>query len=84
MTEVIIAYFNKTWWLVQGVNHLHDLLAGTEPPELEITIVTCRQWPDVVQLWVDPELGKLPWAINPVIIDRLKKRSRTTVASLDG
>ena len=81
MSEVIIAYFNQTWWLVQGVHHLHDMLAGTEPPELAITIVTCREWRDVVQLWAEPELGKIPWAINPVIIERLKTRTHTTVSS---
>lgn len=80
MTEVIIAYFNQTWWLVQGVDHLHDMLAGTEAPELEITLVTCREWRDVTQLWAEPELGKIPWAINPVIIERLKTRAHTTVS----
>jgi hypothetical protein len=32
-----------------------------------------------MQLWDDPEFGKMPWAINPKIIERIKTRERTTV-----
>lgn len=79
MTSVVIAYFNQTWWLVQGESHLQDMLAAKEAPELEIAIVTCEAWRDVMQLWEQPVFGKMPWAINPKIIERLKSRERTTV-----
>jgi len=78
-SKVVIAYFNETWWLVQGEVHLHDMLAAKESPELEIEIITCTVWSQVMQLWDDPEFGKMPWAINPKIIDRIKTRERTTV-----
>lgn len=80
MSKVVIAYCNESWWLVAGVNHLNDMLAATEGPDLEIKIVTCRAWPQVMQLWEEPEDGKLPWAIHPKIVERLKSRERTTVS----
>ncbi len=79
MSKVVIAYCNETWWLVQGVGHLNDMLAAREAVELQIDIVTCGVWSDVLKLWEDPEFGKMPWAINPKIIERLKSRERTTV-----
>jgi hypothetical protein len=75
--KVVIAYFNETWWLVQGVTYLNDMLAAKEAPELEISIVTCRIWSEVLKLWEEPESGKMPWAIHPKIIERLKTRERT-------
>lgn len=80
MSDVVIAYFNDTWWLVQGVDHLHDMLAATESPDLRITLVTCAAWREVLDLWLEPEEGKMPWAINPKIVARLKSRERTTVS----
>ena len=77
MAQVIIAYYNETWWLVQGTSHLDDMLAAKEAPELEISIVTCRAWSEVVKLWEEPEFGQMPWAIHPKIIERLKTRERT-------
>jgi hypothetical protein len=76
--QVVIAYCNQTWWLVKGTTHLDDMLAAEESPELEIAIVTCRVWGDVLKLWEDPEFGQMPWAIHPKIIERLKARERTT------
>lgn len=78
-SNVVIAYFNETWWLVQGESHLQDMLAARESPDLPIAIVTCTVWSEVMQLWDDPEFGKMPWAINPKIIERIKTRERTTV-----
>jgi hypothetical protein len=78
MFDVIIAYFNDTWWLVHGVAHLDDMLANREPPELRIEIVACAGWDGVLRLWDEPEEGKLPWAINPRVIERLKQREKTT------
>ncbi len=78
MFDVIIAYFNQTWWLVHGVAHLDAMLAGNASPELTIEIVTCEDWENVVRLWDEPEEGKLPWAINPRVIERLKLRDKTT------
>lgn len=76
--DVIIAYFNETWWLVHGVKHLDAMLAAQEPPDLQIEIVTCDAWVNVMQLWDEQEEGKLPWAINPRVIERLKSRERTS------
>jgi len=76
--QVVIAHFNETWWLVQGTIHLDDMLGAKESSELEIAIVTCRVWGDVMKLWEDPDFGKMPWAIHPKIIERLKSRERTT------
>ena len=79
MSDVVIAYFNETWWLVQGVNYLQEMLAATESPDLRIALVTCPAWRDVMELWLEPEEGKMPWAINPKIIERIKTRECTTV-----
>jgi len=76
--DVIIAYFNDSWWLVRGVPHLDSMLKDEAPPELTIEIVSCDSWAGVVRLWEEPEEGKLPWAINPRVITRLKSRERTT------
>jgi hypothetical protein len=75
--DVIIAYFNETWWLVHGVEHLDDMLAGSESPDLRIEMVACDAWINVMHLWDEQEEGKLPWAINPRVIERLKTRERT-------
>lgn len=80
MSKVVIAYCNQTWWLVQGTSHLQDMLYGKELPDLEIAIVACSAWSEVMQLWDEPEFGKCPWAIHPKIIERLKSRERTTVS----
>jgi hypothetical protein len=79
MPHVVLAHFNDTWWLVKGVSHLNDMLSATEGPDVEIALVTCSGWPDVMKRWEEPEEGKLPWAINPKIVERLKSRKRTTV-----
>jgi hypothetical protein len=78
MFDVIIAYFNDTWWLVRGVAHLDAMLSGAESPDLQIEMVSCAAWVNVVQMWEEPEEGKLPWAINPRVIERLKLRERTS------
>jgi len=79
MQKVVIANCNNTWWLVQGVDHLQDMLCAREAADLVIDLVTCKAWADVLKLWLEPELGKLPWAINPKVIERLKARECTTV-----
>lgn len=56
------------------------MLYGKESPDLEIAIVACGAWGEVMQLWDEPEFGKCPWAIHPKIIERLKSRERTTVS----
>ena len=80
VSNVVIAYCNETWWLVRGVSHLHDMLAAKESPDLDIAIVTCKVWSEVLQLWDEPEFGKMPWAIHPKIIERIKTRERTSVS----
>lgn len=79
MSEVVIAYFNETWWYVKGEAHIDDVLAAKEAPELTIALVTCANWAEVMQMWEAPEIGQMPWAINPKIIERLKSRPHTTV-----
>ncbi len=78
MPQMVIAYFNETWWLVKGESHLDDVLAAKESAELDISLLTCSAWTQVMQLWENPEFGRMPWAINPKIIERLKTRERTT------
>jgi hypothetical protein len=80
LSKVVIAYCNETWWLVKGVDHLYDMLAAKESPDLDIAIVDCKLWGEVMRLWEEPEDGKMPWAINPKVIDRLKTRERTSVS----
>ena len=79
MSKVVIAHCNNTWWLVQGVDHLQDMLYAREAPDLVIDLVTCKAWAEVLKLWLEPEFGKLPWAINPKVIERLKTRECTIV-----
>jgi hypothetical protein len=80
LSDVIIAYCNDTWWYVKGDAHIDDVLAGTEAGDLTISLVACPKWPDVMKLWEAPEIGQMPWAINPKIIERLKTRPHTTVS----
>ena len=79
MADVLIAYFNETWWLVRGETHLDVMLAAKEPQDLMIEIRTVSAWPEVVNLWEAPADFKMPWAINPKIIERIKSRPCTTV-----
>jgi hypothetical protein len=79
VADVVIAFFNDTWWYVKGEAHIDDVLAGDEAAELTISLVTCSKWPDVMTLWDEPKPGQMPWAINPKIIERLKLRPHTTV-----
>lgn len=76
MPDVLIAYFNQTWWLLKGEVHLDALLAGREAAELDVSLITCDAWPAVMRLWEEREDGKMPWAINPKVIERLKERER--------
>jgi len=78
VSNVLIAYFNETWWLVHGVDHLDDMLSGAEAADLTIQMVTCKTFAEVMRLWDEAEDGKMPWAINPKIIERLKTRPATT------
>lgn len=80
MSKVVIAYCNQAWWLVQGVGHLDDMLAARESPDLIIDLITCKMWSEVIKLWEEPEFGKMPWAINPKIVERLKGRQQTRVS----
>jgi hypothetical protein len=80
LSDVVIAFFNETWWYVQGETHLDDVLAGREAPELSISLVTSAKWADIMKMWETPEVGQMPWAINPKIIERLKLRPTTTVS----
>ena len=80
LPDVVIALFNETWWYVKGDAHIDDVLAGKEADQLVVSLVTCGKWLDVMQLWETPEVGQMPWAINPKVIARLKTRARTTVA----
>ncbi len=80
MSTVVIAYFNDTNWLVKGTEHLYDMLAAKEAADLEITFVTCKMWAEVMRMWEEPEEGKMPWAIHPKVVERLKSREHTTVS----
>ena len=75
MADVVIAFFNDTWWYVKGEAHIDDVLAGSESAELAISLVTCGKWGEVMELWETPAVGQMPWAINPKIIARLKTRA---------
>jgi hypothetical protein len=79
LSNVVIAYCNETWWLVRGESHLQEMLQAKESPELEIALITCGAFAEVIKLWEQPVFGKMPWAINPKIVERLKSRERTTV-----
>jgi hypothetical protein len=78
--DVIIAQCNDTWWCLKGSEHLDDLLAATEATELTISLVIGKKWNDVVHLWDAPQAGGMPWAINPLVIERLKARQFTTIS----
>ena len=80
MTQMVIAYFNETWWLVKGEQHLDDVLAAKEAEDLEISLIVCKAWVEVLKLWEAPDFSGMPWAINPKIIARLKARERTIEA----
>ena len=79
MFDVVIAFYNETWWYVKGEAHIDNVLAGSEGAELTISLVSVEKWPDVMALWETPEVGQMPWAINPKIIERLKARPQTKV-----
>jgi hypothetical protein len=76
MTDMILAQFQGTTWLVVGTEHLDDLLANTLSPAVTFEIVPCASAKDVDALWRyhagDAADGAQPWAIHPNIVRRLQ------------
>jgi hypothetical protein len=81
LSDVVIGFFNETWWYLKGESHIDDVLAGEEAAELTISLVICANWAAVMTLWEEPKPGQMPWAINPKIIERLKTRPHTTTGT---
>ena len=73
MPDVVIVLCNETNWLVDGVQHIDALLAGTEAPEIDVEFVQIADWNLVIEKWGDPDDPSF-WAIHPKIVQRLKDR----------
>ncbi len=79
MADVTLAECGGTHWLVEGEQHLDELLMGSFSPDLTIEFVTCRDKSDLHRLWSELSAeagpGRDPWAIHPGLIDRIRSIS---------
>ena len=78
MADVTLAECNGGFWLVGGEEYIDDLLANMLAREISIEIVSCESPNDVQALWAQQggaHEGGMPWAINPLIVARIRRRS---------
>ncbi len=79
MADITLAEFNGSVWLVGGENFFDDLLANTLPADISIELVQCESQTDVDDLWTQHcgmhNEGRMPWVINPQIVQRIRGRS---------
>lgn len=76
MADITLAQFGGTAWLVQGEQHIDELLSNRLAPEISIEIRACDSQSEVYMLWqafCDPaEIGDMPWAIHPAVFARIR------------
>ncbi len=77
MADIILAESGGTTWLVQGEQHMGDLLRNMLPDGVTVSIVACNSRAEAIALWsappdADGEAERIPWMINPAIVGRIK------------
>ncbi len=78
MADITLAEFNDRVWLVGGENYIDDFLFNSLPPEITVEIVPCDSLQEVTRMWTqlcsDIDPTAMPWAINPAIVDRVRRK----------
>ncbi len=73
--RVVLAQMGEQLWLVAGEDHLDQLLMGQLAAAVDVELVPCAAWRDVVALWEasgEMQAGSAqPWAINPALMSRV-------------
>ncbi len=76
IVDVVLAEYLGRTWLVQGEQHIDDLLANTLRRHITIEVVSCESKSAVVDLWrvdagPDANANEI-WLIHPAIADRAR------------
>lgn len=73
--DVVLAEADDQIWLVQGEDHIGEVLNGTLPDGLTMQIVPVQDQAAAVALWwkINPQASddRMPWAINPKLFQRV-------------
>ena len=76
MTEIVLAECGGNTWLVEGDQHVDDLLANTLPGSIAVRFVSVPNAAEAHLLWDRRASGDfdnmMPWMINPDIVRRIK------------
>lgn len=76
MAQVVVAECGDRMWVVLGDEHVGLLLLGELPPEIEVEMVRCDSPAEAIAMWQDlsPDAtqGGVPWAINPLLAQRIR------------
>lgn len=79
MADITLAEFNGSFWLVGGESFIDDLLANTLESDISIELVPCESQAEVYDLWTQlcgaPAEGGMPWVINPLFVNRIRRRA---------
>lgn len=80
MADIVLAEYSGRTWLVQGEQHMDDLLANTLPPHVTTEVVSCESKSEIVTLWRNEagpdEDPSAMWLIHPAIADRARNARR--------
>jgi len=80
MADIVLAEYSGRTWLVQGEQHLDDLLANTLPPHVTTEVVSCESKSEVVTLWRNEagpdEDSSAMWLIHPAVATRSRNALR--------
>ena len=80
MADIVLAEYSGRTWLVQGEQHLDDLLANTLPPHVTTEVVSCESKSEVVTLWRNEagpdEDPSAMWLVHPAIANRTRNALR--------
>lgn len=76
LAELVLAECHGQVWLVNGDNHIDDVLNGRLPEGVSIEYITLPDRAAVIDMWMrlSPEAdeGGMPWMINPALLGRLR------------
>ena len=77
MSDIILAECGGNTWLVEGVEHLDDLMRNLLPAEVTVSFVTCATPEEALALWAgrrtaDADEHAVPWMVNPAIVRRIR------------
>lgn len=77
MPVMVLAEAENQTWLIEGDEHLDALLVDALPDDVAVEFIACDTAEEVYALWrarsLDAEDAANPWAINPLIVARIRR-----------